>query len=462
MTRLISIIIFVASFVYAQTPYTYAIDSLHRKDGKVVYNVYGSPVNYKNKGKFDRIQTELTFDSVLKCWGQNKAPYISEFPEYSDDWFSFISVYEDANLILKSRPSAYRVKGVLRDDLRSVLYKDAFGQDIDLIVTAGHLGMTKEIRINSLPKGSGDMKFQFTMDFPTAQIISSKGSVDLLDFDFTGEFIEIGSKDNAIRFSPAFVWDSSDKPKMAPVKIRLFRYGNDVVLEKTIPRSFFNSAKFPVYTDHPTDYSSAGNGDGYVYARAQASYSIVRGYTTGYQAVGTGATGYFVESYVDADVSPSEVTILRGFVAFDCSALSGTVESASVFIRGYAKGTGENNSYSVVHCVQGTQASVSGLSVSDYDDALSTSFCSIAISSLTTSGWNEFALNSSGITHVQNYVGDNIKFGFRVGNDYSNSASANYYNPNFRIYFTEDASYKPYLSVTVAATTKGQVIVVSE
>lgn len=457
-----------ALFVCAsgQTPYYYTADSTKGKDGKTRHRFYGSPVYYKDAGRYRAIDTKMSFDAVLRVWAQNKAPYRSDLPEYADDWFCFVSDYEGANYQIKARPVADHVRGGLSDDLMTVTYLNAFGDGADLIVTAGNGGMTKLIKLRSVPKGlNRDLNFDFELDLPirSEAFNGSGGKESLHDLTFTGESLSLKKDGKGVYFGVAQMWDSAERALSVPVNISIRTVQNRVILRKTIPADYIQRARLPIYTDHPTSYDPAGNGDGYVYARAQDTYSNVRGYSTGYSSVYTGSDGYLVESYVDADVSPREITILRGFCNFDLSALSGTVSAATVYLAGYAKGTGENNSYAVVHCVAGTQSSVTSLSVSDYNDAGGTSFASKTISSCAISGtYNGWELNSSGISHVEAAKGGSIKFGFRVGNDFSNSQSGDYYDPSLRVYYNEDASYKPYIEVTVTSSYSGAIIMMGE
>ena len=185
-----------------QTPLSFTADSSHMGNN-VIYRFYGTPQYYFAGTEFKKINTELVFDRVVNAWVQNRAPYYSEFPEYADGWFSFVSVYKGANIMLKSKPVAAHIEGKPSQDNRSIVYQNAFGDGVDLIVKAMQTGMLKEICVRSVKNTEEDLSFRFELDLPAGASIEDKyGEKKPQSFDFTGEEIIIGAAGKNVYFTP--------------------------------------------------------------------------------------------------------------------------------------------------------------------------------------------------------------------------------------------------------------------
>src|SRR3990167_10899601 len=125
----------ICNFCYSE-PLNYNTDVFDLGRGQKNYKCHSAHINYKNsRGEFEKINTALIFD-IDKKWKQSKASYHCSIPEYADDWFEFYNVYEGANHNIKAKPVCSYSKGeyFIGDDGQGVIYRNAFGQDIDLKV----------------------------------------------------------------------------------------------------------------------------------------------------------------------------------------------------------------------------------------------------------------------------------------------------------------------------------------
>lgn len=193
----------------------------------------------------------------------------------------------------------------------------------------------------------------------------------------------------------------------------------------------------PFLVDVDTVYSSTS--DGRVRIVSQSTWNDAHDATTGDLCI-TSDTRHVDALTVGYDAG-YEVT--RSFFYFDVSALSGTVDSATIGIRGYLV------SGQAVSIQLGTQGS--SLSTADLDSFSGNYYDKV--DSWSTSGYNVFTLNSQGESDLQNLIGSGI-FKICARNytyDYSDTSTTSLNKAG--IYFANytDTDHDPYIEITLSS-----------
>lgn len=439
-------------FANAQTPFTYNADTLMRKDGKVEYRFYGLHRYYKDGDLFKIINNSMLFDKTLKVYTQNKASYSSEFPEYADGWFSFLSSYKGADIIIRSRPIADHVLGVLSDNLKTVLYKDAFGTGINFLATAAKTGVVKEIIITKKPEKLVDLEFCFELDLPVGAIIKDAyGNVKTGDIEFKGQMLSINKGDKNVYFTKALLWDGESNEYDVDIKIR--KSNGKITLVKCIPKEFLDVAVYPIRTDHPTDYT--GNAaDGFVTHSTSSSWSTCRNAADGTAVSKARSDQEWVRTEY---VSSTTYYCSRLFYAFDTSAIpdGDTVTNAVLNLYTEYKYNGDNDGYDYSVVVESTQASSTDLTTADYDACGSTKGSDQKdTDDIAADSWEPYTLNATGLSWISKT--GYTKLCLRHGHDLDNVTPEGRATHEFAPY---ESAYDPYLSVTTTSpATAGQVI----
>lgn len=149
------------------------------------------------------------------------------------------------------------------------------------------------------------------------------------------------------------------------------------------------------------------------YYDGTGTWSSIRGQSTGTDAYNSNDPQSFV--YSDSTLP----LIIRGFAMWDLATIPSGSTVTGVTLALY--GTAVSGSGSVC-LVSSTQAS-STLATADYSRAGSTEYASrIALSSWSTSGYNTFTLDATGIAAVQAAIGGTFKTAFRHSSDLDNSS----------------------------------------
>ncbi len=123
--------------------------------------------------------------------------------------------------------------------------------------------------------------------------------------------------------------------------------------------------------------------------------------------------------------SSNDYNIVRCFTLFDTSALPDTdvISSSTISLYGNFKAdTLDDDANAYIGITAGTPVSNTAIAASDFDNVGSTEFATgIDIDSLTSSGYNNWSLNASGISAIaQSGIS---KFAFREGHDINNVAN---------------------------------------
>ena len=193
-------------------------------------------------------------------------------------------------------------------------------------------------------------------------------------------------------------------------------------------------------------YSSAS--DGSIWSSTQSAWSSARDAATGQG---------FSSSASDMDVRVSykpSYQLWRGFLYFDTSSLpdNAVIQSAILHLYPAMARADDNDVQAYVGLVQGLQSAT--LSASDFSK-LGTALGAgkVNISSLSTSGYNSFALTSTGLSWI-NKTGT-TQLGLREGHDIENSAM-NVATYNITTFYTSDktgTAQDPYLEVVYTFAT---------
>lgn len=206
----------------------------------------------------------------------------------------------------------------------------------------------------------------------------------------------------------------------------------------------------------PTVQINASAGDGHL-PHWHGTWATLRAATAATSAVGTESNGLAL--YIDGgnNFADPQYYLYRGYLPFSLAAIpsGATIIAATVYVYVTAKASTAGGD---VWLVTSTQASLTALATSDYDDLTTTAASDTkpAFSALTTSAYNSFPLNAAGIAQLQAGSG---KFGLRPSQDINNSppsrGTGTYNGSSFHANFSENGSNKPYIEITYANDRSG-------
>ena len=206
------------------------------------------------------------------------------------------------------------------------------------------------------------------------------------------------------------------------ISVKVQKYGpENIVLGKigNTTSTFYPDAGDPGTTSIDGSYDET---------QGSGKWDAVHDETSSNSAVGTDTN----EVYCRARVG-GETSIIRSIFLFDTSTIDSAdiITSATFSLRGTAKFTGVNDGNDFVSVVQSNPASNTTMSTADYDqvgDAVDNptegvdSGDRIDITTWSTSGYNDFPLNSTGLGWIDE--AGITKLGVREGHDIVDSAPA--------------------------------------
>jgi len=180
--------------------------------------------------------------------------------------------------------------------------------------------------------------------------------------------------------------------------------------------------------------------------KTDANWATARGATSG--------TVYGVTNRIHAYAAFNGGTtyeIIRGFFSVDTSAVSGTIEDASLYAYFVSK---SDTGYSTL--LEGTQAATNVLEDNDFDNFNTTKLVSdVDHSGITLSQFTEISLNSDGISAIN--TSGYSKFCWRnEDKDYDNVAPTQADESYLYFSSSDVAGEEPYLDITV--TTEDEII----
>lgn len=208
----------------------------------------------------------------------------------------------------------------------------------------------------------------------------------------------------------------------------------------------------PVMLTVDTYYPAAGASspvDGHVGRNnVTEDFSVIR---SGDGKVNSSTATSITVSTACSGVSNKFAAIYRGILLFATSSIgTDNIDSAVLSLYGYSKYCDINDN--VMHICQSNPQNDNAVTNSDYQGMkdYNTSFGSITQSSFSLTGYNDIALNSSGISNINK--GGISKFGLRTGSDLSGTTPSwaadggNFFSPYSADY--GNTSRDPKLTVT--------------
>ena len=374
--------------------------------GQKRYDIHAGHIHYKDdQGTFQLIDTTLVADA--SGWHQAKSSWHGAFPTFADEEFEFTNVFEGKSHTIRSRPVATHVAGELVNvgplANKQVRYTDAFGNGKHLVVTARNHGMLKEVVIDEKPDPLTDLSFDFEVipDADSRRIFSRKEGVLTISsqaHEVTGDDLTFGT-DQLSYSREALMWDATGATQL--VKLELVRLGATLVIRKTIPAEFLQRATYPVTTDHPTDYY-VGAGDGFVQSGVFVTWDTAHDATDGASVNFTSAA--LLSPRASDFGGGTQYIMNRLFLPIDTSGIADTdtITAATLNIFVNSIGNGDNDGDDFIVVLQASQASPTELVNADYDqcgsvDSPTEGSDRLDISSLTTSAYNSWTLNATGL-----------------------------------------------------------------
>jgi hypothetical protein len=348
------------------------------RNGTFTLEAHGGHIHYVDKATGKLRECDTTLIDMGDMWVQSKASYYCEIPKYADHDFAFIDVFEDKNQTVVMRPLARSVLGVIDNSdgwvNKRVLYRNAYGKGLHLRVTAGNVGLFKEIIIDEMPKPLRDLSFDFEISLPSEEHVyvlegGEKGitkQVLLANLTLTGDQqLLMGqgpmTRNRYSRIRKIRIWDS-DGNGMAG-RLEFYKKGSRLYCRKIVPGEFLATATYPVYTDDAATYY-AGTGDGYCNKGNSTDWN------TTHNATGCPAANYTTTDSFFCRVgrkSDAKYIITRAFFPFDTTGLPDTAVIASASLNLYLTAAADADGDGFVVLVQTSQASVSSVITADYD-----------------------------------------------------------------------------------------------
>ncbi len=446
-------------------------------DGTFTFQAHMGHIHYVDKKTGKLRECDTTLIDMGDKWIQTKASYHCEIPKYADGNFVFTDVFYDKKQKVTMRPLTHHILGEIDNSdgwvNKRVLYRNAFGKGLHLRVTAGNVGLFKEIIIDKMPNPLKDLSFDFEISIPSEEHVYVQDTrpkdraikIALANHTITGnKQILIGQcsiEENAFSYIRQIrIWDSDDNQMEG--RAQFYRMGSNLYFRKTVPKEFLATATYPVYTDDTASYYS-GTGDGWVKGKgASNDWDLAHNRATGnnFDYTDTAVNGLSIYSGLNSN---NYATINRGFLPIDATTLpdNATITAASLFIWIYNTSNGDNDGYDYIAVVgETTQASPTALTTADYDtcgavDSPILGSLAYDITSITTSQYLEMVLNGTGISWIRKSgTGDDAysRFGIREGHDIADHPYAGNLNTwNFVKCPQSDyagTDRDPYLSVT--------------
>ncbi len=446
-------------------------------DGTLTFQAHMGHIHYVDKKTGKLRECDTTLIDIGDKWIQSRASYHCEIPKYADENFIFTDVFEEKSQTLTMRPLARHILGEIDNSdgwvNKRVLYRNAFGKGLHLRVTAGNVGLFKEVIIDESPNPLKDLSFDFEISLPSEEHVYAQDTrlngravqVALANHTVTGnKQILIGQvpiEGNSFSYIRQIrIWDSGDNAING--RAQFYRMGSNLYFRKIVPKEFLATATYPVYTDDTASYYS-GAGDGYVAGGAannnwDTAHHLLVGQVADYTSAA--ANGLVIASRLRFD---NAVAIYRGFFPIDATDLpdTATITAASLFFGIYSKQNGDNDGYDYIAVVgETTQADPDLLAGADYDTCGTVHNPTLGsakydITDIATGQYLEMVLNATGISWIKKSgTGDNAysRFGIREGHDIDDHPYAgdldtwNYITGPPSDY--AGTAYDPYLSVT--------------
>ncbi len=213
-------------------------------------------VNYKNGSEFKAIDMSLIDHGTY--WKTIKSVYYPTIPKYADEWCEFNNVYKGNNHSIKVKPVAEHVEGTLIKN-NVILYPNAFGDSIDLEVTAYNGHLLKKIVIKNPQTEALYFDFEIEIDkkLDYRSIDNEKTKTEIvLDTSLKEISIEFEEGKTPTTIYPMKVWDSNGLIEY--IDYKLFEQNEKTYFRKKISKEFLEKAVYPIFTDDDTGAQNPG------------------------------------------------------------------------------------------------------------------------------------------------------------------------------------------------------------
>ena len=463
-------------------------------DGSRTAEIHTGHIHYKDyQGDFQPVN--FTLEDKGTYWQMVKANHKLYIAKDFDapQLLRYDNKYEGANHTLYFEPhslqwvhktthdrvlikAAQSVTGTIITSITgySVVYENAFGNNVDFVIEGRRHGFRKYVRFNTKP----------TLSPPSADYIP----VLLMKYEGTG--LTVKAKDSVLNWDNDSYYESEEGFELSEVnpqlktfigksyiedadekrqKVKLFWERRNTVLwqAKVLPKDFLNNATYPVTADAPFYAIEAGDGAVLVEDTGE-NWNTVHDRATG---TGAGAAGPKSNIIVKDDTSGTGgVNIFRCFVPFDTSGLpdAATITATTLGIYVDFASAGDDDAEAYIAVVETFQAATNALVVGDYEDCGSENGVGgeaknpnieegsdqITISGISAPEWVTFTFNATGRSWVSK-TGD-TKIGLREGHDLDETKPIAVDTTN-RIRFlaaeTADTTSDPVLTVTYTLPT---------
>ncbi|MDY6952303.1 MAG: hypothetical protein SWE60_12385, partial [Thermodesulfobacteriota bacterium] len=402
-------------------------------DGTYTLESRGAHVHYVDKEAGKLRECDTTLVDVGDRWTQSKASYGCDIPKYADGRLVFRDLFKDKDQTVAMRPLAAHVRGHIDDSdgwvNKRVLYRHAFGKGLHLRVTAGNVGLFKEVVIENKPDPLRDLSFDFEIslpseehlyvqDRPTEVHLRRAGLKELVLTN--GQQLLMGGgptqEDAYSRIQKIRVWDSSGETMAG--RLEFYRRGSTLCFRKIVPKEFLALATYPVYTDDTVTYY-AGTGDGYTNKGDDFDWDVTHDATQSATVQYTVTDSYFCRTGKDGS---NHYIITRVFFPFYTEPLPDTANIVDATLSLYVntKQNADNDGEDFFVVVQTTQPSTSALTTDDYDlcgtvNSPTEGSERVDCGDITTGQFNDWTLNSTGLGWISKT--DWTKLGMREGHD---------------------------------------------
>ncbi|MDY6987456.1 MAG: hypothetical protein SWQ30_05300, partial [Thermodesulfobacteriota bacterium] len=402
-------------------------------DGTLTLETRGAHVHYVDEETGELRDCDTTLTDMGERWTQSKASYACDIPKHADGSLVFRDLFENKHQTVVMRPLAAHVRGRIDDSdgwvKKRILYRHAYGKGLHLRVTAGNVGLFKEVIIENKPDPLRDLAFDFEISLPSEEHLyvqdrptgGSFQKVALKELVLTnGQELLIGdgpTHENAFsRIQKIRVWDSSGEARAG--RLEFYRRGSTICFRKIVPKEFLASATYPVYTDDTVTYY-AGTGDGYTNKGNDFDWDITHDATESATAQYTVTESYFCRTGKDGS---NHYIITRVFFPFYTEPLPDTANILDATLSLYVttKQNADNDGEDFFVVVQTTQPSTSALTIDDYDLCGSVNSPTegsnrVDCGNITTGQYNDWTLNTTGLGWISKT--DWTKLGMREGHD---------------------------------------------
>ncbi len=441
--------------VPAFEPYSWNEQRKEEKNGEVttLTSEFSTTwVNYHDGTEFKKINLTATKDRT--GFHMFTAPYSFDIPLLANGNFHFSAtntydektkeIHRDPSVgILKHWNNAIPVSGVLSGS--QIWYKGALPSIGASILIEPHEQELRYLTVfDSSPPGKGEVSIPFTITSDQSIVPRTATGKALSGFvtDLRKGISFKKDEFRGISFKRATVWDSASPRNSVSIPV-LGRFVNGKLLAtKIIPRTFFDNATYPVYTDlsstfYPDPNTEVATFDGYVYTDGDG---------TGWASAHAQTVGETMDdSGTDLICGDSHTVlahfILRCIALYDTSSLTSaaviTAATNSYFVKTINNNDNDANAWTNIF--QSNPASNTAMSLEDYDqvgDAITNptkGATDVLLSSQTVGAFTDHVFTATGIGWISKT--GITKLGIREGHDAVDDTPALGTNAEQDIYF---------------------------